>query len=226
MLIVMLFAAYFVGALTTVPTAYQKGLEEGHKLGFADAIQAINDKYGSLMGVTFDWEDLGNGVYQITAYRDGQFLAQANAVIHLNVLHVRNGVLLSNETGAGVLTNIGKDWIELQISGVSTTDRAIYCADSNDATDPALATWTQLPSEIINNGLDRQIGTYASTGVGTWTVTCAKSVTGTQSTQLWGLHWITTDNSNNNLLCSDTGPLQKNCVAGDTLTETWSCTVA
>ena len=224
--IIMLLGAYLAGAFSTVPRAYQSGFSEGYREGYKRSLEDVNEYLKTHdVDVSFEWEDLGNGTYRISAYMHGTLYAEGNATIHLNILHYRQGILLSNETGAGVLTNIGKDWIEQQISGVSTTDRAIYCADSNDATDPPLATWTQLPSEITTNGLDRQTGSYASTGVGTWTVTCAKSVTGTQSTQLWGLHWIVTDNSNNNLLAADSGPAQKNCVSGDTLTETWSCSV-
>jgi len=133
--------------------------------------------------------------------------------------------LLSDETGAGVLTNIGKDWIETSLSSTNTS-KAIHMSESNDATDPPLASWTILPSEITSNGLDRQAGTYTSTGTGTWNVTKTKTVTGIQSTQLWGLNWEPTDNSDSNLLAADSGPSQKNCVAGDTLVETWMCQVS
>jgi hypothetical protein len=131
---------------------------------------------------------------------------------------------LSDEYGAGVLTTIGKNWIEQQLGASDGTQEALYCADSNDAGAPSAA-WTELPDEIAANGLDRQTGAYASTGDGTWTVTVTKSVTGIQSTQLWGLHWIVTDESDNNLLCADSGPTQKNCVDGDTVQETWTLSV-
>lgn len=142
----------------------------------------------------------------------------------LTVKHYRNGVLLSESRGAGTLTTIGKNWIEQQLAASDGSQEALYCSDSNDASAPSAA-WTILPSEIAANGLDRQTGAYTSTGDGTWNVTVTKSVTGTQSTQLWGLNWVVTDSSDNNLLAADSTPDQKNCVSGDTLAETWQGSV-
>lgn len=218
----LMVGTYFLGATTVVPTAFNQGYEKGYVKALADVKDVLSQK-----GISFSWQDLGDGKYLLSVYdAKGQMFAQGHAEVHLLLQHYRDGVMLTNETGAGVLTTIGQDWIEQQISGTSTTDRAIYCADSNDATDPALASWTQLPFEITANGLDRMTGAYTSTGVGTWTVYVLKTCsTAPQSTQLWGLHWIVTDNSNNNLLASDTGPAQKNMVVGDTLAETWTISV-
>jgi len=226
-LVMLLMMVVAFGSFTAgVNLSYLVGYREGHKAGFGLAIQEVN-KLKDKTGLEFNWTDLGDGQYAITAFYKGALIASGIATVHLSVEHWRNGVLLSSEFGSGVLTNIGKDWIEKQISGtVNASQQALYCADSNDATDPPLASWTILPSEITTNGLDRQTGTYTSTGVGTWNVTVTKSVTGTQSTQLWGLHWVATDNSDNNLLAADSGPAQKNCVSGDTLKETWQVSVS
>ena len=217
---VMLVGAFFFGATSTVPTAYRKGLQEGYVKALADVKELLGEK-----GIAFSWEDVGDGKYLLSVSLNGQLLARAIAEVHLNIQHYRNGALLSDEWGAGVLTNIGKDWIEQQLGASDGTQEALYEADSNDATEP-LATWTILPTEITTNGLDRQTGVYSSLGVGNWKVEVTKAVTGTQSTQLWGLHWIVTDNSDNNLLAADSGPAQKNCVNGDTLKETWTVTVS
>ena len=219
-IILTLFGAFFLGATTTVPTAYNKGYEAGYVRALTDIKDILAER-----DIVFSWQDLGDGKYKLSVYLSGQLQARGNVEIHLNIKHYRAGELLSDEYGAGVLTNIGKDWIEQQLAASDGTQEALYLADSNNATDPALATWTILPGEITINGLDRQTGTYTSTGVGIWTVTKTKTATGTQSTQLWGIHWIVTDASDSNLLAADTGPAQKNMVATDTLAETWTITV-
>ena len=198
---------------------YLVGEAEGFKVGYLQALTDVADK----TGLTFEWRELEDGSYEILAYYEGSLCARGVAEVHLWIEHRRNGKLLGLDYGAGTLTTIGKNWIEGQISA-TTTDNALYCADSNDASAPSAA-WTILPTEIAANGLDRQTGSYASTGDGTWNVTVTKSVTGTQSTQLWGLHWVVTDSSDNNLLAADNGPAQKNCINGDTLKETWQITV-
>lgn len=215
---ISIFLTLVIGTNMGHYVGYKKGLKEGY-------LRALSD-VSNKTGITFEWTDLGNGRYEILAYYEGELYAKGETEVHLWVEHWRDGKLLNKEYGAGVLTNIGKDYIEQQISNTNASEKALYCADSNDATDPPLASWTKLPSEITSNGLDRQTGAYTSTGVGTWNVSVTKTVTGTQSTQLWGLHWVVTDDSDNNLLCADSGPSQKNCVNGDTLKETWQCSVS
>jgi len=198
----------------TVPTAVEKGRKEGY-------LQALTD-VADKTGITFEWEDLGNGNYQIYAYYEGTLVAKGSSEIHVYVEHWRNGELLSYDHHAGTLMDIGKDFIEGQISNTNTSD-AIYISCSNDASSPASG-WTLIPGEINANGLTRASGAYASTGTGTWNVSKTFSVTGTQSVQLYGLQWSSTSQSSGNLLCADTSS-QKNCNSGDTLKVTFQCTV-
>jgi len=209
--------------VVTLVVGTNMGYQVGKKEGYLQALSDVTDK----TGITFEWRDLGNGKYEILAYWDGSLYAKGETEIHIWIEHRRNGKLLSLEYGAGTLTTIGKNWIEQQISGtINASEQALYLADSNDASAPSAA-WTQLPTEITSNGLERQTGAYTSTGDGTWNVTKTKSVTGTQSTQLWGLHWRSyAEGADNNLLAADSGPTQKNCENGDTLKETWQCTVS
>lgn len=211
-------AGFAVGVSMTYPVANREGFNAGYLQALAD----VSDK----TGLTFEWEDLGDGRYKIVAYYEGGLLAEGVAEVHIWIEHRRDGKLLSLEYGAGTLTTIGKNWLEQQISGtINASEQALYLSDSNDAGSPA-AGWTELPSEITSNGLERTTGAYTSTGDGAWNVTDTKSVTGTQSTQLWGLQWRTyADGADNNLLAADSGPAQKNCVDGDTLKETWQVTV-
>lgn len=216
----LLFSAFFAGATFTVPTAYKQGYNKGYENALDYVKEALSQK-----GIVINWENLGNGKYELSVYLGGQLIARAVPEVHLWIEHYRNGKLLTKEFGAGVLTTVGQDWIEKMLSGtLNSSQRALYCSDSNDATDPPLDSWNVLPSEITTNGLDRQTGTYANTGVGTWNVTCTKSVTGTQSTQLWGLNWDSNDDTQA-LIAGDSGPAQKNCVSGDTLKETWQVSV-
>jgi hypothetical protein len=127
---------------------------------------------------------------------------------------------------AGVLTTDGKDWLEDQISDSPGATPAAYISLTRDAHVPAAADH-KLWSEIdTGGGLDRTGGTYASTGVGTWTVikvfTADATYTNVQAT---GLHWSDTDDSNSTMLCADTFAAASP-ILSDTLTLTWSLSVA
>lgn len=137
--------------------------------------------------------------------------------IHVTMWHYRDGVLLDTSHHLGVLTEIGKNWIEDQLGDSPGTDPAKWIGVSNDGTSPQ-ASWEVIPSEISGSGLARAPGTYADTGNGTWTITRSFSVTGTQSCQLTGLYWSL---SGNYLLCADTFT-QVNAEDGDTLEIEWS----
>lgn len=123
---------------------------------------------------------------------------------------------------AGVLTNDGKDWLEDQISDSPSTTPAAYIGLTSSAHTPA-ATDHKLWGEIDTGGtLDRQLGTYASTGVGTWTVTKSISVDATYTNvQATGLYWSDTDSTNNTMLASDTFATCSP-ISGDTLNITWT----
>lgn len=124
------------------------------------------------------------------------------------------------------LTTIGKDFIEQQISGTSNTSQCIYIALSEAADTPA-AGWLKLPSEISGaGGLDRQTGTYASTGAGAWTVIKTFACTGSYTVKLTGLHWKATDDSDGNILAAVQFTTPVTLINGDSLEVTWTCSVA
>jgi hypothetical protein len=124
---------------------------------------------------------------------------------------------------AGVLTNIGADWIEDQLGDSPSTQPADYISLSTDATSP-VATWTQIISEIASGGLSRAQGTYASTGTGQWTISYQWTASATHTNvQLTGLQYGSS--GDNNLLAADTfTPVTLN--SGDKLTVTWTITVS
>lgn len=222
-ILALIVGAFFFGATSTVPSAYKKGYEEG-------VVNTLTDVRAKLAGadIDFDWVDLGNGKYllNIKVLGSGQELTLQTEVDVL-IQHYRDGQLISESYGAGTLTTWGMNWIEQQLSGtVNATQSALYLGDSNNAGAPDVG-WTELPEEITANGLERALGVYTSTGNGAWNVTKTKSVTDTQSTQLWGLYASTIVGSGQTtLIAADSTPAQKNCVNGDTLAETWQITVS
>ena len=128
---------------------------------------------------------------------------------------------------AGVLTNDGKDELEKQISGVVVnTEINKYVSVSRSDHAPS-ATDHKLWSEIdTGGGLDRVTGTYASTGVGTWTVIKAFTADATYTAvQCTGLCWDDTDSLNGTTLCIDTFA-PATLAASDTLTVTWTLSIA
>lgn len=127
---------------------------------------------------------------------------------------------------AGVLTTEGKDWLEDQIADSPGATPAVYVALTSHSHTP-VAGDHRLWNEInTGGGLDRITGTYASTGNGAWTVT--KQFTadaGYTNVQATGLHWSDTDGDNGTMLCADTFAAAT-LAASDTLTVTWTCSVA
>jgi len=124
---------------------------------------------------------------------------------------------------AGVLTTIGKNWIEDQLGDSPATDPAKWITVSTSASSPSAA-WTQIPTELTDGGFARAVGTYASTGDGQWTISHQfTATTGYPNIQLTGLQWISTGDGN--LLASDTiTPVTLNI--GDKLTVTWTITIS
>jgi len=135
--------------------------------------------------------------------------------LHMTVEQWRNGELVSRTTHPMTLTTLGKNWLEGIIGNAVGADVAKYIACSNSSTAFSDA-WSAIPSEITTDGLARAAGTYASTGDGTWNVTKTFSVSGTNSTKLYGLYYASTGNY---LLAAEQQgtSAQKNLLGGDTL---------
>lgn len=123
---------------------------------------------------------------------------------------------------AGVITTIGKNWIEDQLGDSPGTDPAKWISLSSDTGSPAVG-WTQIPSEIASGGLERASGTYASTGDGQWTIEHQFTASATHTdVQLTGLQWASSGDGN--LFGADTfTPVTLN--SGEKLTVTATVTV-
>jgi len=142
---------------------------------------------------------------------------------HCWIEQYRDGKLISKTYHAMTLTDYGKDQMEKLLGGDSTYAFK-YHACSNDSTAVDVA-WTTLPNEITTDGLARAVATYASTGTGTWNMTNTWTVTGSNSTKLYGVY---SESTGANLCLAEQQGVgnQKNVVAGDTIKMTVQGTVS
>jgi hypothetical protein len=216
----LLLLVAFGGFVAGVNLTYYVAEQRGFQVGYLQALQDVTDK----TGITFEWHDLGNGRYEIQAFYDGKLIAKGITEVHCEVIQTRDGVVISYSYHDGTLTTDGKNWMEDQLGDSPSTDPAKWIACSN-TTDSASADWHVLPDEITTDGLARAAGSYASTGDGAWNITKTFSVSGSNSTVCYGLHWAAS--GENNLLCAENQGAgnRKNVNSGDTLKVTWQCSV-
>ena len=148
--------------------------------------------------------------------------------VTVRVLHAATGIWETVFVGEpNSLTNIGKDFIEQQISGTSNTSQCIYISLSNSTDEvPSPNTWVKLPDEITTDGLDRNTGEYASTGTGTWTVTHTFTAGASFTVRLTGLHWKSTDDSDGNMLAAVAFNTPVTLAESDSLQVTWSGSIS
>lgn len=190
-------------------------------VGFNNAVISFTEALQQA-GATVDITDLGNGSYQIHVHFPTASGESGTVSIpfelHMTVMHFRNGKLLSKTYHAMTLTDFGKNWIADKLSGASSTNfmaNATYigCSNSSQSVDTS---WTSLPDEITTDGLARAKGSVTDTGTGTWNCTKTFSVTGTNSTKLYGYYL---DASGNTLIAAEQQGTsnQKNLQNGDTL---------
>jgi hypothetical protein len=140
------------------------------------------------------------------------------------VRHIRDGVVLSDETIYNVKTTAGIDFTFAQTYGTSAQANGLnYIALSNDTLTETSAS-TTLSTEITANGLGRAIGTYAHTG-GAATATISKTftcATGAQSAQKAALFSASTAGTMHHALAFTQRALQ----IGDQLAVTFTITLS
>jgi hypothetical protein len=131
-----------------------------------------------------------------------------------------------------VLTNEGKDWIERALSDSSAINSSLCMkwiglsasSSTPDATWNATV-WHNSP-EITGYGLQRQAGTYSSTGVGQWQVQKQFTATGSVlNVRLSGL-LIQQDGDPNEKLIFVASFTSVNLEANDQITITWQISVS
>lgn len=100
-----------------------------------------------------------------------------------------------------LITNLGADRLRGYLNSTVSSSEAIgNLSLSNDAS-AASAAWTVLPTEIAANGLDRATAAagLVNNGTGKFNITHTWTATDTQSCQLIGTHWSSTDESDGNM---------------------------
>ena len=219
-----LVAIAVVALVVSQVAVYNYALNMGYNSAVTSLALALRQA-----GATVDITDVGDGKYELHVHFptvEGQAgMLTVPFELHMTVEQWRNGELVSRTTHPMTLTDLGKNWIADKISGVNTNfaKNATYISVSNSS-DAVAATWTDIPAEITTSGLARASGSITDTGVGTWTCIYTFSVTGTESTKLYGYSY----DSTGGLIAAEqqgTGS-QKNLIDGDTLKITVSGTIS
>lgn len=186
------------------------------------AIVESNQAVASELGALTDYLSYLSGELLTETGARGEFSLN----IHLTAVHRRDGKVIGYSEHAGVLTTIGKNYIEGKLGNnftIAAYPSAQWISLSNDAGAPGAA-WTEIPNEIAANNMSRAQGAYTSTGDGVWTIVYTFTASGNQAVQLAGLQWAPGSATDNNLLCADQ-ITSANLIANDTLELTWTITV-
>ena len=143
-------------------------------------------------------------------------------------IHRVDGSIEVYETDNTVMTN-GKTYVRDALTDGATVAEVQYIALSTDTTATPPATWTNLPSEVTGNGLDRATGTISDDGDTGFKVEKTFTATAQQlNIQMSGLCW----GANSGGGTPDDGTLfaaahftSVNLEDGDSLTVTWTITI-
>lgn len=214
---IVAFSGFAVGVNLTFPVAEKQGYDKGLK----DISYWLSQK-----DINVTWTDLGDGRYSFEISFMGALVCKQDFEIHMLVQQYRNDALVSETYHAMNVTDFGKDWVEQQLfTDTNYTTNALFISSSNNLTQVDVA-WTILPNEITSNGLARDDGDYTSTGTGAANVTYTFTITGTQSSCMYGLNAGSYAAYPNSLIAAEQqwSAARKNMVADDTLKITiqWS----
>jgi len=124
-----------------------------------------------------------------------------------------------------LITNIGKEFVEDQLTNPQTANTTKYISLSNTSTSPS-ASWTKLPDEFTSLGLSRAECTITDMGTGHFNCTHTFTATGSaNNVQVAGLNWNSTSDSDGNLFAAATFT-SVNLEANDQLQVTWEITIS
>lgn len=126
-----------------------------------------------------------------------------------------------------LITNLGANRLRGYLNGSDPgTTTIANLSLSNDA-GVASAAWTELPVEIAANGLDRAtaVGGVVNNGTGAFNITHTWTASASQSAQLIGTHWNSTDELDGNLF-SALKFTQQNLLVNDQLKAVYSVTIS
>ena len=214
------------GWLTGHHEGTYEGYREGYEAGFEKGVEVVSDFIYTNYGITVECVEGEDGTYIFTAYKpEGAFTI--TITYHCEVLHHRNGVLLSRTYHPMTQTNTGKNWTAHKISGKTGSGWSLWARNmtwigNSNQSDSVSATWTILPDEITTDGLERALAAWTSpTGIGTANLTKQFTASGSNSTQTYGGYLGDLDGTyDNTLICVEKQGSIKNLDASDTLTVT------
>lgn len=126
-----------------------------------------------------------------------------------------------------LITDLGANRLRGYLNGSITSSASIANLSLSNDAGAASDAWTELPSEIATNGLDRATaaGGVVNNGTTKFNVTHTWTATDTQSCQLIGTHWVSTDSSDGNLF-SALKFTQQNLLVNDQLEAVYSVEIS
>lgn len=171
------------------------------------------------------WQEYNTYLIQCGG-EDGQIILRGT--VECTVEQWRDGILLYRFGDSEVLTDIGKNFTAMKISGDTDWDETDFMknvtylgwGDQNGGS--LSASSTQLPGEIVRNDVSANF-TYISLGKWNYTGYWYPSASGT--TDCCGMYWGAMNGYNNTLYCYDTfGEISY--TDADTLISKWQFTIS
>ncbi len=142
---------------------------------------------------------------------------------HVSVIGFRDGEIFYEYEQHNLITTIGSTQLRDFLGFSNHTNAAcIYLSLSDDGA-PA-ASWTKLPTEITINGLDRETGTPTVVNATAYQVTYTWTATASDTVDCTGLHWVVTDDSDDNMLAA-AAISSVSLQANDMLQVTWTVNI-
>lgn len=134
-------------------------------------------------------------------------------------------VLFYRDESLNLMVTIGFDWVEDQLGDSPDTVAAQWISLSLSTSSPD-AGWTQIPAEIVADGLSRAAGTYSDEGTGAWNIVATFTATAPHiDVQLTGLHWALAP-LDGNLMAANTFTTPVTLAIDDTLKITWELSLS
>jgi len=121
---------------------------------------------------------------------------------------------------SNLITDIGKEFVEDQLTNPQTANTTKYISLSNTSTSPS-ASWTKLPDEFTSLGLSRAECTIMDMGTGQFNCTHTFTATGSaNNVNVAGLNWNGASDSEGNLFAAATFT-STNLEANDMISVIW-----
>lgn len=143
------------------------------------------------------------------------------------VTQTRDGQVIMQDHNHNVITSLGLDFAEQQISGTANASKILYISLGNHNNTNANATWTTMYNEFTTGGLDRNTGNLIDEPtVGNWSTSYIFTATTSRTNVTFaGLHWTSTDDADGDIFAV-ANFTSINMATNDQLNVTWCITVS